>query len=178
MGILLAFALPLLADTVSRERLHAAALETAIQFRSLRQRAVAEGSSFGLRYVAAGGRWSFSLYRDGNGNGIRTLDILSGKDRLLGGPEDPGNRYEGIRIGLPAVTVPQIPPASGPIPAPADPVKFGSSHIVSFSPGGSVSGGTLYLTDGTRVSAVVVYGPTGRIHLARYDPRQGWREGP
>ena len=176
-GILLAFTLPLLADTVARERLHAASLETALQYRGLRQRAVSEGQSFGLRYVASGGRWCFSLYRDGNGNGIRTADILSGKDSLVQGPEDLGSRFEGIRIGLPVEPVPQIPPTSGLITAPEDPVKFGSSDIVSFSPSGSVSGGTLYLTDGSRVAAVVVFGPTGRIRLHRYDPGEGWRGG-
>ena len=175
-GILMAMALPLLAETAARERLHAASAETAAQFRGLRSRAVTEGASFGLRFVTAGGRWSCSLYRDGNGNGIRSADILSRKDPLLRGPEEVGTRFEGIRIGLPATPVPQIPPATGPIPSPGDPVKFGGSHIVSFSPSGSVSGGTIYLTDGTRVAAVVVYGATGRIRLQRYDPQRGWTE--
>ena len=175
LGILLAFTVPLLAETVARERLLAASLQTAVQFRALRQRAVSEGCSFGLRFVAAGSSWSYTLYRDGNGNGIRTADILAGKDRLLEGPDDPATRFEGIRIGLPAASVPQIPPGSGSIAAAGDPVKFGNTDLVSFSPSGSVSGGTLYLTDGTRVAAVVVYGPTGRIRLHRYDPQNGWQ---
>ncbi|MCI0568295.1 MAG: prepilin-type N-terminal cleavage/methylation domain-containing protein [Acidobacteria bacterium] len=177
LGILLAFTVPLLAETVARERLHAASLETAVHFRSLRQRAVSEGCSFGLRFVAAGSSWSYTLYRDGNGNGIRTADILSGRDRRVEGPDDPATRFEGIRIGLPQTPVPQIPPGSGSIAAPGDPVKFGNSDLVGFSPSGSVSGGTLYLTDGARVAAVVVYGPTGRIRLHRYDSQNGWRGG-
>jgi prepilin-type N-terminal cleavage/methylation domain-containing protein len=177
LGILLAFTVPLLAETVARERLLAASLETAVHFRSLRQRAVSEGCSLGLRFVAAGSSWSYTLYRDGNGNGIRTADILSGKDSRVDGPEDPATRFEGIRIGLPATPTPQIPPGSGSIAAPGDPVKFGNTDLVSFSPSGSVSGGTLYLTDGTRVAAVVVYGPTGRIRLHRYDPQNGWSGG-
>ena len=177
LGILLAFTVPLLAETVARERLLAASLEMAAQFRALRQRAVSEGCSFGLRFVAAGSSWGYTLYRDGNGNGIRTADILSGKDGRMEGPDDPASRFEGIRIGLPETPVPQIPPGSGSIASPADPVKFGSTNLVSFSPSGSVSGGTLYLTDGKRVAAVVVYGPTGRIRLHRYDPENGWRGG-
>lgn len=175
LGILLAFTVPLLAETVARERLLAASFEMAVQLRSLRQRSVSEGCSLGLRFVATGSSWSYTLYRDGNGNGIRTADILSGKDRRIEGPDDPATRFEGIRIGLPETPVPQIPPGSGSIASPGDPVKFGNTNLVSFSPSGSVSGGTLYFTDGTRVAAVVVYGPTGRIRLHRYDSRSGWR---
>ena len=177
MGILLAFTVPLLAASVARERLLAASLETALEFRGLRQRAVSESCTFGLRFVPSGDGWSYTLYRDGNGNGIRTADILSGKDPRVAETEDPSTRHEGIRIGLPAEAVPQIPPNSGPIPAPADPVKFGNGNLISFSPSGSISGGTLYLTDGARVAAIIVYGPTGRIRLQRYEPGSGWRSG-
>jgi len=178
LGILVAVSVPLLAETVAQERLRAAGWETALLLRGLRQRAITERLGFGLRFVQAGGLWSYCLYRDGNGNGIRTADILAGRDPLLWGPEEPGMRHEGIRFGLPATAVPQIPPGTGPIPDPTDPVKFGASDIVSFSPSGSISGGTLYLTDGRRVTAVVVYGPTGRIRAFRFDPGTGWRQAP
>ncbi|HMF08776.1 MAG TPA: GspH/FimT family pseudopilin [Thermoanaerobaculia bacterium] len=177
MGILLAFTVPLLAASVARERLLVASLETAVEFRGLRQRAVTESCSFGLRFVPSGAGWSYTLYRDGNGNGIRTADILAGRDPRVSDSEDPSTRHEGIRIGLPAAAVPQIPPGSGPIASPEDPVKFGNGNLISFSPSGSISGGTLYLTDGARVAAVIVYGPTGRIRLQRYEPATGWRSG-
>ena len=178
LGILVAASVPLLAETVARERLRAAGWETALLMRGLRQRAVTQRFGFGLRFVRSGGAWSYSLYRDGNGNGIRTADILAGKDPLLLGPEEPGMRHEGIRFGLPGTAVPQIPPGTGPITDPSDPVKFGGSDIISFSPSGSISGGTLYLTNGRRVMAVVVYGPTGRIRAFRFDPGPGWRQAP
>lgn len=177
LGILLAAAAPLVAHAVSRERLRAASLETALLFRGLRQRAVSESRSYGIRFSGSPAGWTCELVRDGNGNGIRTADILSGKDPRVHGSCDPALRHEGTRIGLPAAAIPQVPPASGPIPSPGDPVKFGGGNLVSFSPSGSVSGGTLYLTDGTGVAAVVVYGPTGRIRLFRYEPEGGWRGG-
>ena len=68
--------MPLAARAVARERLHAASLETALLFRGLRQRAVSEGRSYGVRFVAARGGWTCGLVRDGNGNGIRTADII------------------------------------------------------------------------------------------------------
>jgi prepilin-type N-terminal cleavage/methylation domain-containing protein len=177
LGIVIAVSVPWVAAAVARERLRAAGFEVAVLLRGLRQRSVSERAAFGLRFVRAGESWSYSTYRDGNGNGIRTADILALRDPLLQGPEDPGSRFEGIRFGLPAAPVPEIPPGTGSIPDPADPVKFGGSDIIGFSPAGSVSGGTLYLTDGRRVLAVVVYGPTGRIRVFRFDPEGGWREG-
>jgi prepilin-type N-terminal cleavage/methylation domain-containing protein len=177
LAVLIAVAGPLVARAVSRERLHAASLETALLFRGLRQRAVSEGRSYGVRFLVVAGAWTCQLAVDGNGNGIRTSEILSGRDPRVESPCDPALRHEGIRIGLPAAPVPQVPPAGGTIPVPGDPAKFGGGDLVSFSPSGSVSGGTLYLTDGQRVGAVVVYGPTGRIRLFRYDPEEGWRGG-
>ncbi len=178
LGILIALAVPLLAETVARERLRAAGWETALRIRGLRQRAITECVGYGLRFIQVAGLWSCSLYRDGNGNGIRTADILAGRDTLVWGPEEPGMRHEGIRYGLPEAGIPRIPPSTGLIQNPADPVKFGPSDIVSFSPSGSISSGSLYLTDGRRVAAVVVYGPTGRIRAFRFDPATGWRQAP
>jgi prepilin-type N-terminal cleavage/methylation domain-containing protein len=177
LGILIASAAPLVADTVARERLHAAALETAAEIRGLRQRSVTQRTAFGVRFIFVAGRWSYSVYRDGNGNGIRTADIVSGVDSLLEGPSDPDSRYGGIRFGLPGIAVPAIPPGTGPLPNPSDPIKFGSSNIIGFSPAGSISSGSLYLTDGTRAAAVVVYGPTGRVRVWRFRADVGWRIG-
>jgi hypothetical protein len=128
--------------------------------------------------VPRGSSWSHSLYRDGNGNGILTAEILSGKDPLVRGPEGPETLHEGIHFGLPDSPIPQVPPGTGPISNPADPIKFGASDIISFSPTGSISSGTLFLTDGRRVLAVVVYGPTGRIRTMRFDPGEGWQAVP
>jgi prepilin-type N-terminal cleavage/methylation domain-containing protein len=178
LGILITASVPLLAETLARERLHAAGWEMAVLLRGLRQRAVSEGVGFGLRFLQSGGTWNYSLYRDGNGNGILTSDIVSGKDPLVRGPEAPGTLHDGIRFGFPDAGVPQVPPGTGPILNLADPIKFGGSDILSFSPSGSISSGTLYLTDGRRVLAVVVYGPTGRIRSLRFDPGEGWRPVP
>jgi len=178
LAILATTSVPILAETVAWERLQAAGLETACLFRGLRQRSVTHRIALGLRFVRAGEGWAYSLYQDGNGNGIRTADILAGKDRLVEGPSSPGSRHEGIRFGLPAAAIPQIPPSTGPVPNPTDPIKFGGSNIVGFSPSGSMSGGTLYLTDGTRALGIVAYGPTGRIRVFRYDPRKGEWSGP
>lgn len=178
LGLGIAASVPVLAETVARERLAAAGWESAVMLRGLRQQAVTRRSGFGLRFVRSGEGWSYSLYEDGNGNGIRTADILAGRDPLREGPSDPGSRHTGIRFGLPDSRVPKIPPGTGAISDPLDPVKFGNTDIISFSPSGSVSSGTLYLTDGRRVLGIVMYGATGRVRIFRYDPASGRWSGP
>jgi hypothetical protein len=52
-------------------------------------------------------------------------------------------------------------------------VRFGRSDLISFSPGGSASSGTLYVTDGRRgFYAVVLFGPTARLRVWRYRPEE------
>lgn len=177
LAILVLAATPILSATVARERLLAAGREMAGRMRELRQRAVAQRCSFGIRFVRTGETWSYSIHRDGDGDGIRSADIAAGRDPLVAGPADPADLHEGIRAGLPAFPVPRIPPDSGAIPNPEDPVKFGSGDLISFSPGGTASSGTLYLTDGRRVLALVLYGGSGRVRVWRYDPeRGGWSD--
>ena len=79
-----------------------------------------------------------------------------------------------VRIGLPSARVPEIPPGRAWLD-PADPVQFGRSDLVAFGPFGSTSSGTLYLTDGTACWAVVLFGPTCRTRVWRWDARHGWR---
>ena len=53
-------------------------------------------------------------------------------------------------------------------------MRFGRSDLVSFSPDGSASSGTLYVTDGRDgLYAVVLFGPTARVRVWRFDRRNG-----
>jgi hypothetical protein len=50
-------------------------------------------------------------------------------------------------------------------------VRFGRSDLVSFSPLGSASSGTIYVTDGRNaLFAIVQFGPTSRLRVWRYRP--------
>ena len=45
--------------------------------------------------------------------------------------------------------------------------------LVSFGPEGSASSGTLYVTDGRRgLFAVVLFGPTARLRVWRFNPEE------
>jgi len=176
LGIMVGVSVPLVVQAVARERLRTAGLEMATTLRALRQKAVTRRESVGLKFVRGEEGWTYSLYQDGNSNGIRSADIRSGRDPFLYGPRHPGQGREGIRFGLPTAPIPRIPPSRGVISDPGDPIKLGRSDILSFSPGGSTSSGTLYLTDGREALGIVVYGPTGRVRVFRYDSREKiWR---
>ncbi|MGZ8867811.1 MAG: hypothetical protein ACXW2P_05670, partial [Thermoanaerobaculia bacterium] len=56
------------------------------------------------------------------------------------------------------------------------PIQFGRSSICSFSPKGSATPGTIYLTDDAgSLYAVRVYGATAKIRLLRYSgERRRW----
>ena len=115
-----------------------------------------------------------SLYLDGNGNGIRTADVLSGKDSKFRGPFRMDKSGD-IGTGVLNASIPQLPPKKGYLD-PSDPVQFGKSSIISFSPRGDSSSGTLYLScrSQSQMFAVVVYGATARLRLWKYS-NHGWQ---
>lgn len=142
-----------------------------------RQVAIARARRVGLVFDRRGAElWMVSLHEDGDGDGIRARDIASGRDPRLEGPESFAARYGGAAPGfLPEVHeaggLPSPPPSSRRVEDLSDPIRFGSSDIVSFGRRGRTSTGTLYLTDGReRQMAVVLYGMTGRARIWEYDP--------
>jgi len=55
-------------------------------FRAVRSRAIARSSHAGVKFVRSGDQWTYALYDDGDGDGIRTDDINSGVDPRYAGP--------------------------------------------------------------------------------------------
>ncbi len=170
-----AVALPALAGALSRARVAAAGLDLAGELYRARSEAIASGANVALRLTWSGGVYTYAIYVDGDGDGVRADDIAAGRDPLLRGPSVLGALYEGIDFGLLDVAIPEVPPGNGALAPHADPVRFGRSDIVTFTPLGTSSSGTLYVSDGRdAVIAIVVYGATGRIRTWRFD-RDSWR---
>ncbi len=160
------------ADAMLRgARGEAGAREMAATFRAFRMRSVAMRKSRGLLFQRDDSGWSWLEVEDGNGNGIRTLEVRSGVDPTLSGPHRLEDRVEKVGPGFPGPgPFPEIPPGRGIIEDTTDPVKFGRSDLVSFSPWGSSSSGTLYVSDRREaLLAIVLYGPTARVRVWRYD---------
>jgi Tfp pilus assembly protein FimT len=155
--------------TAMRERaaIGSAAGEIRGLFALARSQAIARGCTVGVKFLVIGGAWQYAFYIDGNGNGVRNAEIVNGVDRLIR-PYERVLRGTGAGwIGLPNISVPD-PTDSGSIKPGASPIRFGTSTICSFTPIGSASSGSIFLTGGSNtVSVLIVYGPTARIRSMR-----------
>jgi hypothetical protein len=100
----------------------------------------------------------FSVVEDGNGDGLRTLDIDHGIDPVVEAPVLISDLFPGAAIGL----APGTPAAAA--------LALGRTTILSFSPSGTATSGSVYLVgrDGTQWS-VRVLGATARARVLRYD---------
>ena len=166
--VLAGVAVPITRGTVEELRAAGAARHLAAVVADARLDAVRRSSSVGLRFESAGGDYRFRAYLDGNGNGIRTAEITSGIDRPLARAEWLSEEFPGVTLGLLA----GIPDLDGST-ASLDGVRIGTARILSISPDGSCTGGTLYIRGVRSQYAVRILGATGRARLFRYDRGSG-----
>jgi len=133
------------------------------QFRLAYSMAVRSGVYTAIRFERlADGNVQYAVYADGNSNGVRSEDIRSGRDRLVSGPFPLTGGAPGVRVGI-NEGVPAIPPDDGDLAG--DPVRFGRSDILSFSPIGTATPGTFYLAGDVAQAAVRVNGGSARVRL-------------
>jgi hypothetical protein len=134
-------------------------------FRMARMTAIATGREAAVKVQIFSSGYRLGVYRDGNGDGVRTKEIEKGIDPPARGSHgwDRGD----VRIGiLHGVRVPDPSDPTRPLSGIDDPVRFNRSDICSFSPLGECTPGSLYLTDGrSRMAVVRVYNRTGRIRV-------------
>jgi len=125
-----------------------------------------------VRFVAAGPTYEYFTIVDGNRNGIRVADMQAGVDRTVHHTERLADRFAGVDFGaLPGL--PSVDP-SGTAPG-ADPIRLGTGDMLTFTPLGSSSPGSLYIRGRGHVQYVVrMFAETGRIRILRYYP--GTRE--
>jgi prepilin-type N-terminal cleavage/methylation domain-containing protein len=176
--LILSVSLPYVAGMSSRGKVRAAAREITALFRAARYEAVSKKKYIGFEFLKKEDGYHFRKIQDGNANGIRKSDIQKGIDAPLHGDLQIKNRYGNIDFSiLSRKSVRKIPPGKGVIENPDDPVKFGRSDIISFSPSGHASSGSIYISDGmNHMMGIVVFGPTVRIRVWDYDYEQNkWR---
>jgi prepilin-type N-terminal cleavage/methylation domain-containing protein len=176
IGTIALCAIPSFANYRRHASCVAAANEMRGILRAVRSRAITRGRHAGVKFVHSGNNWTYTLYDDGNDNGVANTDISSGVDR----------RYFGPAITMPlyrTATITQLPqglrdPDGDPL-RPDDPaLQFERTTICSFSPLGSGTPGTIYISDGIdQLWAVRVLGASGRVRMLRYDSgKQKWEE--
>ncbi|HEY7699147.1 MAG TPA: type II secretion system protein [Vicinamibacteria bacterium] len=155
-----AAAIPRAQSMVHESRLRGAAFYLRGLLRQVRANAAAHARYEGLVFGDLNGSPAFSIHVDGNSNGIRRADIDRGIDPRVREPYRLGDTFPGIHYGS--------LPTGAPVPFFRG-LQIGRGNIVSFSPLGSSTSGTLYLTnDYGLVYAVVILGATGRVRVARY----------
>jgi prepilin-type N-terminal cleavage/methylation domain-containing protein len=176
IGILALCAVPAFANYRRQTSVMAAANEMRGMLRSVRSRAIARGRNAGVKFVKTGNNWTYTLYDDGNGNGIANADITKKIDRRYFGPAlvMPSSGTAAIAL-LPKT----IKDPDGDKLLPTDnALQFGNSTICSFSDLGSGTAGTIYISDGvSNLYCVRVYGASGKVRMLRYDAgKQKWEE--
>jgi len=168
VGIVIALAAPGVAQLQASVAVRSAASETTTAFLLARAYAIRRGVSVGLKFRKNGDRYEWTLYRDGNGNGLRTAEILRGIDRPVG-VYLPWTRGDVRPAILPDAPVPDPSNPGRALDRLNDPIRFNASDICSFSSVGESTPGSVFLWDGKdRMAAVRVYGRSAKIRILYY----------
>ena len=112
---------------------------------------------------------------DGNRNGVRLSDVQGGVDGVLRAGERLADKFANVSFGaLPGL--PAVDP-SGTAPG-ADPIRLGANDMVTFTPLGSSSPGSLYIRGRGNVQYVLrVFAETGKIRILKFYPgSRQWRQ--
>jgi type II secretory pathway pseudopilin PulG len=156
--IVSATAIPQLLAGLDRSRAVAAARYLAQQCGIARFQAVGQGRYVALQFTQSGNDYVAQMFADGNRNGVRAVDIAAGVDVPLLAAVSLSTDFSGPRIAL--------DPALG---LGVNPIRLGGTTLLSFSPAGTATAGSVYVLgrDGTQL-VVRVLGVTGRTRVLRY----------
>ena len=173
--VLAAIAIPAVDAARDRDAARMAARYLANQLQVLRLEALKRNTTVAMRFDPVDlGR--FRPYVDGDADGVRQADIDQGIDLAFGHETRLADLFDQVRFRI-RTDVPD-PDGSGTLPGDSDPLRVGSSNLLSFSPIGSATSGTIYLAASTGPQmAVRMMGATGRLRVLRFDPASGlWLE--
>jgi hypothetical protein len=179
LTVLLTLGLPALTRLSGGVRLTLAAAELEGSLRSARSLAIQLGTEVAVKFhPQPDGSATWSVYRDGNGNGVLNRDIASGADPLVAPPRALEELGRKMRFGFPPGKPARDPgDRSHLLRFADDPIRFNQSDLASFGPLGTSTPGSLYVTDGqSRLMAVRVFGRTGKVKVIAYDfDAEVWR---
>jgi prepilin-type N-terminal cleavage/methylation domain-containing protein len=133
------------------------------EFLKARSIAVRSGVQTAIRFERRPDGAYFSVYADGNFNGVLASEIVTGTDARVAGPFALNGGAPDVSVAINPGT-PAIPPERGTLDT-GDPIRFGRSDMLSFSPMGTASPGTFYLAGVGQQAAVRVNPGTSRVSL-------------
>jgi len=158
-------AIPMLFASLDDHRTGAAARYLASKVRGARMEAVKRSAAVALKFGPVAQDYTFTLHLDGNRNGVRSADIRRAVDPALGPAERLRDNFPGVSFGL----LPGVRDVDGGSGGGTDGVRIGASDILTLSPDGTATPGTLYVCGRRAQYAVRVLGVTGRTRLMKYE---------
>jgi hypothetical protein len=177
LATLTGMAVPAVTAGVDDFRTAAAARYMSSRLALARFEAVRRARSVGIRFEPDPDGHRFAFYVDGNANGVRTGEIRAGVDEQWLPPMRLAEQFARVRFAI-GRDVPAIDDEGTALAAGSDPLRFGRADILTFTPLGTATSGTLYLEGpGGQQYALRILGGTGRTRLLRYDAVQRrWME--
>ncbi len=167
--VLAGVALPITGSAIDELRTLAAARYLAGRIVLGRMDAIKRSTSVALRFVPSTPDYAFTPYADGNGNGVRAADIHRGVDPPVGVPEQLRDNFAGVRFGL----LPGLPDVDGVADGSTEGARIGTARMLTMSPNGTATSGTLYVQGRRAQYAVRVLGATGRTRILKFDTGAG-----
>lgn len=177
VGIILLMAgvaLPNIVGFRQEAALVGAALRFKSEFMKARSIATSKNTQTAIRFETEDdGTPMYATYIDGNFNGVYASEIEAGIDMRIAGPFRLDAGQQGVFVGV----LPDAPaPDGGRLGA--EPIRFGRSRMVSFSPLGTGTPGTFYLRTRSTMAGVRVTGGSARVRIMllrgkRWIDRQG-----
>jgi hypothetical protein len=174
MAVLSSIAIPMLHAAQQHNEARVAARFLATRLQQARVEALRRNTAVAVRFDPAD-LDRIRVYVDGDRDGVLESDISRGIDRLLN--ESRLSDFTGP-VGIRINQNIEEPDTGVAIAAGADPLRIGSSALLTFSPLGSATSGTVYVaaSRGPQM-AIRMFGPTSRMRVLKYDPsRRQWRE--
>jgi len=173
IGTVLLAGVPAVTAGLDGAKARGAAFYVSSRFALARTLAVQRHANVALRFEPEGRGIRVRTILDTNGNGVRSAEISAGVDVPILPDERLDHLFGGVRYGfVEGATLIDGTPVS----PDDDPVRFGRSDMLVFTPAGTATPGTVYLRGRDRSQfAVVVLGATGRTRITRFDlPRLAW----
>jgi prepilin-type N-terminal cleavage/methylation domain-containing protein len=162
-------AIPGFAAAMDDYRTLGAARYMSSQFHRTRAEAVARSANAAVRFEPSGNSYTFSTYVDGNRNGVSVRDIDAGIDRQLASPMSLKEQFGRVDFGM----TPDLPSVDGTPLEGGDPIRFGVSHMASFTAHGTATPGSVYIRGSQGTQYVLrMSGDTGKTHLLKFDQRR------
>ena len=164
--------IPVVAGALEGERTRVGAHYLATVLQQTQLEALRRGTFVALRLVAGPLDTEWQAFADGNGNGVLARDIEEGIDQPIAPADHLGVHAREVALRL-NQAVPDIG-GGGTLSTGDDPLRIGRSDLLSFSPTGSATAGTLYVSAprGPQL-AIRITGTTGRMRVLRFDTGAG-----